>query len=68
MDRLMDKHQVSELLEISVNSMPYMLRRGLLPQPMKLSPGPCGRLRWRASDIEAYIRNGGVAEPAPASA
>jgi predicted DNA-binding transcriptional regulator AlpA len=68
MDRLLDKYEVCQLIGVSHISLAGMVKRGVFPQPVRLSPGPCGRRRWRASDIEAYIKRGGVVEPTRATA
>jgi predicted DNA-binding transcriptional regulator AlpA len=51
-------------LEISESTVYEMVRRGVLPQPIKMSPG-C--VRWCWADVEAALRSLGIGSPAEAA-
>jgi len=53
MEKLIDKHAVRELVGFSDSTIWRLMRVGEFPLSVRIG----GRVRWRASEIEAYIAN-----------
>jgi predicted DNA-binding transcriptional regulator AlpA len=52
--RLLDKPAVGRLLGLTDSSIDKLLKKGLFPQPFRLTDG--GRMRWRMSTIVEFVR------------
>lgn len=52
--QLLTDEGLAELLQVSRRQIWKLLARGVLPEPTRLGRS----VRWRASDIEAWIANG----------
>ena len=56
-DRLLDAREVCEVLSCSKVTLHRRIRRGGFPRPLRLDPSnPRSRLRFRASEIAAWIQ------------
>jgi excisionase family DNA binding protein len=60
---LLTKAEVAALLRVSRATMDRMIRDGTAPPAIRL---PSGRLRWRRTDVEAWLEERrGQGEPPP---
>jgi excisionase family DNA binding protein len=53
-DQLLDSTEVAQILQVSLPTLQRWVRRGWIPA-IKM-PGGRGRLRFEASEIQAFIR------------
>lgn len=51
-DRLLKRKEVEEMLGLSTTGLYKNVRNGLLPAPLKISPGA---VRWRLSELEKCL-------------
>lgn len=56
-ERLLDVHQVCEMLGVSRSTLHVWTKRGFLPSPIRLGPK---LLRWERESLQAWIRSGGI--------
>jgi predicted DNA-binding transcriptional regulator AlpA len=50
-DQLLKRREVLDLLRLSAATLRRLVRHGLVPQPVRVGNG----LRWKRSDIEAFL-------------
>ncbi|RFC67788.1 helix-turn-helix transcriptional regulator [Mesorhizobium denitrificans] len=54
-ERLLTEKEVTKIIGLSRVVIWEMRKRGDFPQPLKLTPGQTGAIRWRLSEIENWI-------------
>ena len=57
-DRLMRRREVEKILGISRSSIYRLMQEGRFPRPVRIGPAA---VRWRASDITAWLESRPVA-------
>ena len=57
-DRLMRRREVEQVLGISRSSIYRLMQEGEFPRPVRIGPAA---VRWRASDIAAWLESRPVA-------
>ena len=56
-DEMLRRSEVERMTGLSCSSIYRMMRAKKFPKPLKLSPGPRGGVRWRKSEIVAYLED-----------
>jgi predicted DNA-binding transcriptional regulator AlpA len=54
-DRYLSEREIVALLGVGRSTFREWLAKGWFPRPAKLSPGPRGRIGWRASTVRAWM-------------
>lgn len=56
-DKLLDQKEAADFLGVTPSGLNKWRMRGAGPRYIKLSPGPRGRVRYRESDLQAFVES-----------
>ena len=56
MEKLLSRMEVCDLIGLSYPSIWDKMRKGTFPRSVSLGPGRRGRVAWRESEIEKWIK------------
>lgn len=56
-DRLLSKREVVAMVGVSYPTLWSWMRRGDFPRSVRLTDGPCPRVAWFASEVQAWLRS-----------